>query len=172
MDLAKEIYFRELDDKAQLDARLGPFVAILFAVGGLVVFLVRSAWPAPSPWSVACLVLSGIAVALFSLATFHVVRAMLGFSWARLPHSETLLEHYGKLVCYYAENPTVPGSADDDFEAYLLHHLASTASRNGTNNLVRSARFYRALGYLVAVIITAALAGFCLGTDLLLTAIR
>jgi hypothetical protein len=173
VEFVKELYFRELDGKAQQDARIGIFVAIFSAIGGILVFLVRNiTWPAITTLPILSLLFCALSIILYAFGIFNVLRAMVGFRWARLPHPDILLQHYKKLINYYAENPTVAGSAGDDFEGYILRQLTLAATHNGENNIVRSARFYRASRYLVWVVIVAAFSGLCLGIDKLLTIIK
>ncbi len=162
LDLAKEFYFRELDGKAQQDARMGVFVGLLSAVGAAIAFLVKNAWPPATSWYRVSLTLSGVSLVLYVLAVIWVLRATLGFRYEKVPSPDNLLVYWQNLLGYHGVDPSAPGKAAADFEDYLVRHFASAASRNVGDNLARSALYYGAARFLLWVIVLSALAALSL----------
>ena len=162
---ARDLYFREFEAKAQQDARISVHVALLSAVGGVLAFLIRSAWPGQTPWCRASLVSSFVSVVPYFLAIVWALRGTVGFTYEKLPSPDNLLAYSKGLARYYRENPGISGSASADFEDFLVRHFSSAATRNGRNNLARSARFYRAGQFLLWVVVLSAIAGLCLALN-------
>ena len=162
VSLAKEFYFRELDGKVQQDTRLGVYVALLSAVGGVLAYLIRSAWTFQTNWFIGSFALSFISVVFYSLSIVWVFRATVGFTYEKIPSADILLDYWQDLSQYYRENPVVTGSASSDFENFLVRHFSNAATRNSQNNSARSAHYYLASLFLLWVVIFSALAGLCL----------
>jgi hypothetical protein len=159
VDLAKELYFRELGSKDEVDKRLGVYVALLSAIGSVLAFLVRSGWTGRTPLRSAELALEGIAVLSYFLAIAWIMRATVGHTYEKLPSPANLLGYWRDIEAYHQANPGVAGDARTDFDDFLLRHLASAATRNAENNLVRSALFYRAAQWLLLAVVVGAAAG-------------
>ena len=168
VSLAKEFYFREFEGKAQQDTRLGVYVALLSAVGGVLIYLIRSAWSGQTNWFLGSLAFSFVSVVLYFLAIVWVLRATVGFIYEKLSSPDILLAYWQDLSLYYQENPEINGSATSDFDDFLVRHFSSAATRNASNNYARSARYYRAAQFLLWVVIFSALAGICLALNQLL----
>jgi hypothetical protein len=168
----KELYFREFEIKAQQDSRAGVFVALLSAIGGVLAFLIRNAWPSvlltSNTYCLISLVLCLIALGVYFLSIVWVLMAMVGYTYESLPSPNNILVYWHQISRYYRENPTAPGSAGEDFRDYLMHNMASAASRNTHNNLARSARYYRASLSLVWVVVISALAALLLSLNQLI----
>ena len=164
LDLARELYFRELDGKAQQDTRLGVYVALLSVIGGALAVLTKWAWPPDSTLCYVGLAFSVIAVVLYVLSVC-VLLGEVGLDWEKLPTPDELLAYRRKLDAYYESNPDDLGSASSDFDDYLLRHLASAATHNSITNLTRSATFYRAGVLLLAVVILTAISVAALGIN-------
>lgn len=165
IDLAKDLYFREFDAKAELDRRIGVYVALLSAVGGVLGLLGRSAWPGRSFLSCLALIFVAVAAILFFLAIAWAFRAIIGYTYEKLPDASQLLSYWQQLNTYYKTHAQVIGNPQEDFADFLIRHCASAATRNGQNNLTRSARFYSATVLLLWVVVIAALAALCLLLD-------
>lgn len=157
-NFAKELYFRELDGRFQQDARTSTNVGLLSLVGGLLAILIRAMWPAESWLSLIGLLFCGIAVILYLMAVIYVLRATLGYIYESLPPADVLLKHSEDLSTYYRDNPEVEGNAEVDFSDFLTRKMVSATARNWSNNLSRSARYYRASQLLAFVVIFAVLA--------------
>lgn len=168
VELAKELYFKEMEAKTQLDSRLGIYAVLLSAVGGIVAFLIRTAWPVDSLLSLGGLFASFASVVIYGFALIWVFRATLGYTYERVPYSSTILNHWKSLSTYYWRNPSVVGTASQDFEEFLIEQFSLAATKNASNNMRRSARFYGAGQLLLWVIVLAAVSGIAQGMSLLL----
>jgi hypothetical protein len=160
--LFKEIYFRELDIKAQLDSRLTVYVAVLTAIGGIVAFLVRSAWPVSTKFHYVSLAVSTISIILLTIAIICAFRANLGYLYQRLPSSDDILKYSKSLIDYYQVNKGMAGNASTDFNEYLLERLSSASTRNSENNLKRSAYYYRTSQFILWTIVSSGVSGIAL----------
>lgn len=167
MDLsfAKDLYFREFDDKAHLDNRLGLYVVLLSSIGGALAYLFRLSLTDDSWLHLLALGTCCMASIPYALAIIWVVKAMFDYTWEKLPSPEVLLTYRSQLVSYYKANPSVEGSDTSDFEGFLIKKLASAAETNSANNLARSARYNRASRFLVWVLILGAISGALLALD-------
>jgi hypothetical protein len=153
LELAKTLYFRELDGKVQQDGKLGTYAALLSALGAALAFVMARVWPSPTPLLKISLALSVVSVILFFIAVVWLFRAMVGSGYELLPLSRELLGHWEELSAYYSAYPSTPGSPADDFDHELLLRLTSAASTNALNNRVRSARFDIEGRLLLAVVV-------------------
>jgi hypothetical protein len=165
VELARALYFRELDMRAQQDARVGIYAAVLSAVGAALAYLVSNSWPASSGLCCASLVLSALSVVSFVIAVAYVLMASVGFDYEMLPRANNVLGYWREISKYYEENPEAPGTAVADFDDFLLRHLASAATKNAETAQVRAARFHHAGMCLIAVIVLAALSAITLAAD-------
>jgi hypothetical protein len=165
VELARALYFRELDMRAQQDARVGTYAAVLSAVGAALAYLVSNSWPASSSLCRAALVLSALSVVSFVIAVAYVLMASVGFDYDMLPRANNVLGYWREISKYYEENPEAPGTAAADFDDFLLRHLASAATKNAETAQVRAARFHHAGMCLIAVIVLAALSAITLAAD-------
>lgn len=165
VELARALYFRELDIRAQQDARVGIYAAVLSAVGAALAYLVSNSWPANSDLCRASLILSALAVVSFVIAVAYVLMASVGFDYGMLPPANNVLEYWREISTYYDENPTAPGTAVADFDDFLLRHLASAATKNAETAQVRAARFHHAGISLIGVIVLGALSAITLAAD-------
>ncbi|GEM_PF-5986560 len=163
-DLAKELYFKELDDKAQQDNRLGVHVAAVSVVGGALVVLVRWAWPPATTLAWAGLVLWVAAAVVYILAVVWALR-VVRFRYEKLAVPDQLLTYSRDLDAYYSTHPEDKGAASTDFDDSLLEKLCHAATVNSNNNVIRSERFYTAAIMLLVVVILAAASTGVLGLD-------
>jgi hypothetical protein len=156
VSLAKELYFRELDAKVQQDQRLAPSLVLLSLIGGVIYFLIQGLPPAVlSVQSIA----TTLAVICYAAATVYVGRATVGHAYEVLPDSDALLRYYTGLAEYYCAKQDTGGTADGDFEDFLLRHLVAAATRSRYYNLRRAAHYYLANRFAAAAIALAAVAG-------------
>lgn len=144
---------------------MGVYVALFSVLGGALALLVRAAWPQHTALCFISLAAGFASFVLYCLAIIWVLRAAIGFSYEKVPSPENLLAFRQELSDYYAANPWVSGSVDDDFDDFLIRHFASAATRNAGNNLARSARFYSAAQLLLWTVVLAAVAALAVGAD-------
>ena len=159
VDLAKEFYYRELDGKSQLDARLGMYTVPFTAVGGVVIYLVRSAWIGSG-----FLYLVGLSAAVASLVIYFValiwlIRATIGFTYKRVPYPQDLKAHWDELSTYHWKYPSAKGSAPQEFNEDLIELCCRDATINAKNNTRRAARYYTVGVLLLWVIVFGAISG-------------
>ena len=160
--LLKEIYFRELDIKAQLDSRLTVYVAVLTIVGGIIAFLVRSAWHGSTCFHYASIALSTISILILAIGILCAFRANIGYLDQRLPFADTILNYSKSLVEYYKINKGVQGTASEDLDKFLVERFSSASARNSENNLKRSAFYYRTSQFILWSLVSSILSGIVL----------
>jgi hypothetical protein len=101
VELAKELYFKEMELKVQLDSRLGIYAVLLSAVGGVVAFLIRSAWPGTTLLARIGVVASIAALVVYAFALTWVLRATLGYTYERIPYPAKILEYWKSISCIF-----------------------------------------------------------------------
>lgn len=171
LDLAKELYFRELDRRAQLDSAPTFNVVVLTLLTALFSYY-ASAYEnrglSSSLIFLGCL--SGATVCSVG-AIVYILRSYVGFVWSYLPYPRTLLEHHQALKAYHAEHGLDSGTPDDVFEDFLRERLVSAATENAANNNARSELQYAARRFIVVSVILAIVAGLPLAKDVLVMSI-
>lgn len=164
-EILKEIYFRELDIKAQLDSRLTVYVAVMTATGGLIAFLFKCSWPAMNYIQYASLILAVSSTLLLATAIVCAFMSNLGYVYQRLPSSEDLLNYSKELEEYYLKNPQVAGAAPEEYDQYIKARLAKASTRNAHNNLKRSAYYYRSTLFIMWSFVSSGLSGITLAAN-------
>jgi hypothetical protein len=159
VDLAREFYYRELDGKAQLDARLGMYTVPFTAVGGVIIYLTRSALTSTGLSFFVSISASALSLLVYFVALIWLVRATIGFTYKRLPYSNTLKERWETLSNYHWKYPWVFGSAARDFEEELIEHFSTDATINASHNSVRAARYSIVGNLLLWVFVLSAISG-------------
>ncbi len=162
MDLqfAKELHFRELDRRNQLDAAPGLRVVGIGLVAGLFTQYYRvyaaSGQTAPrmQVW------IATLAAFSLVLAILQIVRIYLGFSWQHLASAQDLLAHYEALQDYKAQQDTAKDyDADAAFAEHLRLRLVEAATANAYSNNLRSERLYSASRWVALALALALIAG-------------
>jgi hypothetical protein len=157
-EFAKDLYFHELNQKAELDARAMTIVGLMTIIGSIMVYFLRKAWPVDSMAQIIVAVFGGLSVVGFAASVYYLFLANLGFRWQVLSPPSALLEHSNRLRLYFEEYPDAEGDPEKDFEDYLTDHLSQAATRNGENNLQRSAYYYKTTSLLAWVVVLLAVA--------------
>ena len=166
LELARALYFRELDAKAQNDSRVGPYVALLTAIGGALVFLIGRSWPATTPLLQVSITLSLISIVVLLMAVLWVLHSLAAsFDYEYLPSAEVLLGPWRDLSRYFARNSDAAGTPREDFDDSLLARLSSAATTNGANNRIRSARLHVVGRLLILVVVLLAGAAALLAAE-------
>ena len=158
LDLAKALYFRELDRRTELDGTPTMRVAILALLGGLFSyysqrFVVECDLP-----SVVFIIGTAGAIFFAVVAVIWIIRSYVGFTWAYLPFPDQLESHFQALVEYQAQYAfeTAPEVL---FAAHLRQRLIEAASQNASNNNQRAELIYRASLFLSIAVIFSLVAG-------------
>jgi hypothetical protein len=165
LELAKTLYFRELDGKVQQDGRVGTYVALLTAIGGALAFVTARVWPSPTLLLKVGLALSVVSVILYFFAVVWLFRTTIGSGYELLSPPGDLLSHWHEVSAYYVAYPDVPGSAAEDFDHALLLRLTTAATTNALNNRRRSARFHRVGQLLLVVVVLTAVAAVLIAIE-------
>ena len=172
LDLAKTLYFRELDRRSELDGAPTFRVAILALLGGVFSYYTQHFSPARDLMSGLFLLSAAGTVAFAALAVVWIIRSYSGYTWAYLPFADQLQEHYESLVAYHAEYPSETQTAESLFSDHLRQRLIEAASRNASNNNQRSELIYRASFFLSVAVVFSLVAGLPVLSQGLATALR
>lgn len=162
MDLsfAKELYYKEVEVKLHLDARIGTFGLLLSALGGVTVYLVRAALPGVTLLTLLSLILSVTAAVAFFVAVVLAFLATVGYKhYKHVPYGDEWLRTWRALQEYHRDHSDAVGTPAADFAATAMDRFSSAADVNGRVNSTRSERFYWATRLLLGGIILLAVAG-------------
>ena len=144
-DFVKELYYRELDAKRDLDARPTLHVAVLSVLGSLLAYsFIHFTGQNGLQESWFNLFLSTAAVS-YGVAVANVILATQGHPYARLPLVESLQSHSANLAAFFRQTPGAEGSALTDFEDFIRRRMIEATSKNEYANLSRAARHYSAM---------------------------
>jgi hypothetical protein len=167
-EFAKELYFRELDRRVQLDGAPSFRVIAIGLIAGLFTqyFKVYSGAGLPAPRVLVAL--AGAASICCGGADIQIVRSYLGYDWQILAPAQQLLGYYYELQHYrdaYGEESDP--DADSTFADYLRLRMVEAASANNSNNNTRSERLYSASRLIAFAVGAALLGGAVLAVDYL-----
>lgn len=159
VDFAKELYFRELDRRAALDAAPTMRIAALASLAAIFSFYASHYDPAGAFLPRLFVLFAAGALCFGSLAAIWILRAYLGFEWQYLANASKLLEHFNLLEAAEGEGKTGPRTATQLFESRLVDMLVAAAAHNARNNNARSTLLYYSGIYLAIAVICTMLAG-------------
>lgn len=164
-DLARALYFRELDARVQQDARVGTYVTALSATGAAIWFVLGNAWPARTflgAASVACAAFSAVA---FLGALGFVLTASVGYQYQTSATANEILEYWGSIRKYHEAHQSIPGTAEKEFDEFLIRKFCDAATNNAQVAKTRSERFHYAGRLLTGAVVLVALSGITLTVD-------
>lgn len=170
-EFAKELYFRELDRRDQLDSSSTFRVAVVTLLAGLFSYY-SSAYRADElgqPW-LFLLCAIGAAVAV-SVAIILVVSSFIGYTWAYLAPASDLLSYYQNLVAYERDHGIDGSSAAHEFERALVERFVAAASHNVLNNNSRSEKLYLASRLIAIAVVLGLVAGLPLAVNFIAHAV-
>lgn len=155
----KELYFRELDRRDQLDAAPTLRIAVLALVGGVFSSYFRALRMDSSilTWIFLSAAMGALVFAV--LTVIWIVRSYVGFSWEHLPYASDLGSFYDSLVHYEQTYELASGTADTMFDEDLCLKLQTAATTNAYNNNARSELIYAASRFLAGVVVCTLLGG-------------
>ena len=165
IELSKELYYRELDRRDQLDSSITLRVAVVTLLAGLFSYY-ASAYDAAglgAPWLfIACA--SGAAVTA-GAAVVVIISALTGYTWAYIALPTDLLEYYDALVRYEQVHGLESKTASEQFEHSLRTRLVAAATHNVLNNNSRSEKLYLASRLISIAVVLGLVAGLPLAVD-------
>jgi hypothetical protein len=158
LDLAKTLYFRELDRRTELDGAPTMRIAILTLLGGLFSyysqrFIIQHDLP-----SVVFVVATAGTVCFAVAAVVWIIRSYVGFTWSYLPFPDQLESHFQALVEYQSLY-SFDTSPEQLFQTHLRQRLIEAASQNASNNNQRAELIYRASLFISIAVIFSLAAG-------------
>jgi hypothetical protein len=158
LDLAKALYFRELDRRTELDGAPTMRVAILALLGGLFSYYSQRFIVERDLSSVVFIIGTAGTIFFAVVAVIWIIRSYVGFTWAYLPFPDQLESHFQALIEYQAQYAfeTAPEVL---FTAHLRQRLIEAASQNASNNNQRAELIYRASLFLSIAVIFSLVAG-------------
>jgi hypothetical protein len=101
LELAKTLYFRELDRRQELDSAPTFRVGVLALVAGVFSYYAEHFTITDNASSWFFLGCSAGALVSGALAIVWVIRSYTGFVWAYLPFADQLKAHYDSLLEYH-----------------------------------------------------------------------
>jgi hypothetical protein len=172
LELAKTLYFRELDRRAELDGAPTLRVAVLALLGGVYSYYIQH-FQANAGWMSLLFVAGAGGALLFSvLAVAWIIRSYVGYAWAYLPFAQQLEAHFEELAEYHAQFGAEARTAEEMFETQLRQRLIEAATRNASNNNRRSELMVRASFFLSVAVVFSLISGVPLLSEALAATLR
>ena len=156
-DFLKDRYDSELERKDKLTASVAFPVAVLTALGGLIVAMGRSFSYRDSVLTVLFLAPVCLGFAAFAKCLYHLAYVYHGTTYEYLPRLGELEEAQKEWRDFYSYGHDE--GADEDFASELRRRIIKSADGNAKNNERRTAFLDRANVALLAVLILTAVAG-------------
>lgn len=151
LDFIKDLYFKELEAKNQLDSRPTLLVGVLTVLGGLLFFDYTHMPRAKIP-ALAFLAFFLPAVVSYAMAVFLVIWAAAGHLYEKLPAPDVLYDYFVKLEKFHGASSESATNTQRDWDDFLARHMILAASRNTQSNLSRSSRYFNATRALSATV--------------------
>lgn len=168
VDLAKALYFRELDARVQQDARVGTYVTALSATGAAIWFLTGKSWPPITVLDTVALVLAALASVALVASLWFVLRASVGFEYKTSATANEILEFWGELKKFHEAHQSIAGTAEKEFEDFLIRKFCEAATNNAQIAKTRSERFHYAGRLLTGVVVGVVLSGTALAANIVM----
>ena len=158
LDFAKELYREEWARRDELASGIGTPVAVLTAIGGAVVLLVKDYDFSGDLGTRVFAGAVGNAIFFLSAAAYFLSRSYHGYLYEQLPSAQQLRDYYLQLRNYY-EHPDVDGPGlKTDFDTYLIERYIDASEKNSANNTSKAAYLYRANQSIIVGMLVSALA--------------
>lgn len=159
----KELYFHELNRRAELDEVPTRLATVLTLIVAVFAFYVQNF---SFDSSLLTWVFGGMLVAgasLFLLSITWIARASIGYQYAFLAYVEDYENFAVNLREYYANGGVAEGEAErlaaEDVSSSLRERLVAATTRNARNNNRRAEIFYTGKRLLLGLLCAAGLAG-------------
>ena len=168
-DFYKEFYFKELDNRNEINSSLSlPIGLITALIAGIFYLLTNFDYK----YSVAITTLFVIQI-IFSIAflvasIYNLIKAYSdfhkGYDYAILADTADLDNYYQQLKAFYASNTALPDSSKQEFETYVLNEMIKNTGDNQKNNKKKTKFRYNCERHLINsfVAISLCLPVFCI----------
>lgn len=159
INLYKELYLLEIDNKAKIDARLNLPLAIALGLISLLAYMLQNIPTFEWEFNHFFFWIP------FSLSVGFLVYAFLSFkeSWfgqtdQLMPTARSIKEYYEKLECHYSDDKNKKELVEQHFRDFLENSYSAYATTNAVNNDYRSYNLYKTIRGIAAALIFAFLA--------------
>lgn len=159
LDLAKTLYFRELDRRAELDGAPTLRVAVLALLGGVYSYYIQHFRPGADGMSLLFVVGAAGALLFALLAVAWIIRSYVGYAWRYLPFAKQLEASYEEIREYCTQFGPETMAPEEMFETHLRRELIEAATRNASNNDQRSELMVRSSLFLSGAVVCSLISG-------------
>lgn len=151
----KELYFKQIDRKNSLESSLNtPISLTSIVVGTIFYFLFNFDFSINCYQNFFFITITIIVFIFIGISVHNLIMSYNnfknGYDYEYLPYSLEIEKYYDELVNYYNDpNVQSDGSADIDFENFLIDKMNEYHDVNAYNNDVKSSFLFKAKKYLV-----------------------
>lgn len=155
----KELYFKQIDRKISLESSLNtPISLTSIVVGALFYFLFNYDFSIDFFQNFLFIFIILISFILIGISVHNLIMSYNnfknGYDYEYLPYSLETEKYYDELVNYYKDpNVKAEGSAEIDFENFLIDKMNKYHDINAYNNDVKSSYLFKAKKFLVLSLI-------------------
>lgn len=159
INLYKELYLFEIDNKSKIDARLNLPLAIAVGLISLLAYMLQNIptfeWELSHFFFWIPLLLS--VVFLFK-AFLSFKESWFGQTNQLIPTAKSIKEYYEKLECHYCDDKNKKALVEQHFRDFLENSYSEYATTNAVNNDYRSYNLYKTIRAITTALVFAFLA--------------
>lgn len=152
----KDRYYRELDVREKIDARLRTSFSFFLVVFALFAFLFeKTVSKGFLPSEVIFWFAYAVGVFAFIFAIFFQIKALHGYNYALIPTPERLEEYYSEILSAYAKSNLGLAKkwTKESYEKYLFNCYVIYTSQNTKNNDTKALNLSRSLSSLIVAFV-------------------
>ncbi|HWK04637.1 MAG TPA: hypothetical protein VNS58_13450 [Puia sp.] len=158
-DFYQDYYFRELNRRNEINSSLSIPIGLITALVGGGSYLLTNFEYHLSFWLTIPFTVSVLATLIFLLcAIYNLIKSYTNFpgryDYVLIADNEILEKYRQGLKNYYAANPSLPDTSEEEFDQYLIAEMVKYTGINQKNNKRKTKFSYNCEKHLITALIS------------------
>jgi hypothetical protein len=138
-DFYQDYYFRELNRRNEIDGSLSTPIGLITALVGGGSYLITNFEYHVSLWlTIPFIAAMGAGLVFLGLSVYNLIKAYTNFpsryNYILIADNEEIETYRQELKAYYAANPSLRDTSEEEFEQYLISSMVKNTGANQRNN--------------------------------------
>src|ERR1700733_12222758 len=127
-DFYQNYYFRELDGRNVIHSSLSIPIGLITTLAGGGSFLITNFEYHISLWlTIPFIAAMGVGLAYLVLSVYNLINVYMnipgGYKYISIADNDDIEKYRQELKAYYADNPSLRDTSEEEFEAYLISSM-------------------------------------------------
>jgi len=138
-DFYQDYYFRELNRRNEINGSLSIPIGLITALVGGGSYLITNFEYHVALWlTVPFIAVMLVGLGFLGMSVYNLIKAYTnfprGYNYIYIADNDDIEKYRQELKAFYADNPSLPDSSEEDFEQYLISSMVKNTGANQRNN--------------------------------------